>query len=87
VATVAINQFRFHKPVFVGDLVSFYARVVRIGNTSITVAVDVFAQRHPSHEDCVRVTEGMLTYVAVDDSGRPRRVSRDIKNTRTAGVA
>jgi acyl-CoA thioesterase YciA len=77
VATVAINHFRFHEPVFVGDLVSFYARVTRTGKTSITVAVEVFARRHPSHQESVKVTEGVLTYVAVDDSGRPRPVPRE----------
>jgi acyl-CoA thioesterase YciA len=73
VATVAVNSFQFKQPVFVGDLVSFYAKVVRVGNTSITVDVEVYAQRRRSeHEECVKVTEAVLTYVAVDDKRRPR---------------
>lgn len=75
VATVAVNSFVFRKPVFVGDLVSFYADVVRVGNTSITVDVEVFAHRRPLGDVCVKVTEATLTYVAVDDERRPRVVS------------
>jgi acyl-CoA thioesterase YciA len=74
VATVAVNSFHFKQPVFMGDLVSFYADVVRVGNTSITVNVEVFAQRNPAKEECVKVTEATLTYVAVDDNRRPRSV-------------
>jgi acyl-CoA thioesterase YciA len=72
VATVAVNSFLFKQPVFVGDLVSFYAEVVRVGNTSITVNVEVYAQRNPEKEECVKVTEATLTYVAVDQNRRPR---------------
>ena len=75
VATVAVNSFVFKKPVFVGDLVSFYADVVRVGRTSITVDVEVFAQRRSLGDACVKVTEATLTYVAVDDERRPRVVS------------
>jgi acyl-CoA thioesterase YciA len=57
VATVAVNSFVFRQPVFVGDLVSFYAEVVRVGRTSITVDVEVYAQRRPEREECVKVTE------------------------------
>ncbi len=74
VATVAVNQFIFKQPVSVGDLLSFYARVERIGNTSITVHVDVFAERHPGSPAVVKVTEANLTYVAIDAQGRPRPV-------------
>ena len=74
VATVAVNSFVFRKPVFVGDLVSFYAQVVRVGRTSITVDVEVFAHRRPLGEVCVQVTEATLTYVAVDDQRNPRVV-------------
>lgn len=73
VATVAVNSFVFKQPVFVGDLVSFYADVVRIGRTSITVDVQVYAQRKTLNE-IVRVTEATLTYVAVDENRRPRPV-------------
>jgi acyl-CoA thioesterase YciA len=75
VATVAVNSFVFHQPVFVGDLVSFYAEVVKVGRTSITVDVEVYSQRRRDTELCVRVTEATLTYVAVDDQRRPRVVS------------
>lgn len=75
VATVAVNSFVFKKPVFVGDLVSFYAEVVRVGRTSITVNVEVYAQRRPEREECVKVTEATLTYVAVDASRQPRAVT------------
>jgi acyl-CoA thioesterase YciA len=75
VATVAVNSFLFKQPVFVGDLVSFYAEVVRMGRTSITVNVEVYAQRRPEREMIVKVTEATLTYVAVDENRRPRVVS------------
>lgn len=75
VATVAVNSFVFRQPVFVGDVVSFYAEVVKVGRTSITVDVQVYAQRRPEREECVKVTEAVLTYVAVDNSRKPRVVS------------
>ncbi|HSS46467.1 MAG TPA: acyl-CoA thioesterase [Burkholderiales bacterium] len=74
VATVAVNSFVFKQPVFVGDLVSLYADIVRIGRTSITVDVGVYAQRNPLKEECVKVTEATLTYVAVDETRKPRVV-------------
>jgi len=74
VATIAVNSFVFKQPVFVGDIVSFYAEVVRVGRTSITVSVEVYAQHRSSSEGGVKVTEAVLTYVAVDDSRRPRVV-------------
>jgi acyl-CoA thioesterase YciA len=75
VATVAVNSFQFKQPVLVGDLVSFYAEVVRVGRTSITVNVEVYAQRRPEREEIVKVTEATLTYVALDELRRPRVVS------------
>jgi acyl-CoA thioesterase YciA len=76
VVTVAVNSFVFKEPVHVGDLVSFYARVLRIGRTSITVDVEVFAQRNrrTGTRQAVKVTEAQLTYVAVDDKRQPRPV-------------
>ena len=74
VATVAVNAFSFKQPVFVGDLVSLYADIVRVGRTSITVEVEVFAQRSPLDIECVKVTEATLTYVAVDSNRKPRVV-------------
>ena len=75
VVTVAVNSFIFKEPVFVGDVVSFYARVKKVGRTSITVDVEVFAQRgrHGGRE-AVKVTEAQLTYVAVDERRQPRAV-------------
>ena len=74
IATVAVNQFVFKQPVSMGDLLSFYARVERIGRTSITVNVEVFAERNPAQLHVVKVTEANITYVAIDGSGRPRPV-------------
>ena len=75
VVTVAVNSFTFKEPVFVGDLVSFYARICRVGRTSVTVDVEVFAQRgRTDSRDAVKVTEAQLTYVAVDERRQPRPV-------------
>lgn len=77
VATVAVNSFLFKQPVFVGDLVSFYAEIIKVGRTSMTVDVAVFAQRRACEgrdEVCIKVTEAVLTYVAIDDHRRPRVV-------------
>ena len=74
IATVAVNQFIFKQAVSVGDLLSFYARVERIGTTSITVRVEVYAERNPADPHVVKVTEANLTYVAIDVQGRPRPI-------------
>ncbi len=74
VATVAVKEFSFKKPVFVGDLISCYASVTKVGNTSVTIAVEVFAERGRVKEECVKVTEAVLTYVAVDSNRNPRPV-------------
>ena len=76
VATVAVNSFVFKQPVMIGDVVSFYAKVVRVGHTSITVDVEVYARRR-ALPDVVKVTEATLTYVAVDDERRPRPVIQE----------
>ena len=73
-ATVAVNQFIFKQPVRVGDILSFFAEVTRIGNTSITVQVEVYAERFRSQKSYVKVTEASLTYVAIDDAGKPRKI-------------
>ena len=75
-ATVAVNQFVFKQPVKVGDILSFFAQVTRIGNTSITVRVEVFAERFRSQGQYLKVTEASLTYVAIDDQGRPRSIDK-----------
>jgi acyl-CoA thioesterase YciA len=74
VATVAVNSFVFRQPIFVGDVVSFYTRIVKVGTTSITVEVEVYAQRDPAKPICVKVTEAVLTYVAVGEDRKPRVV-------------
>jgi acyl-CoA thioesterase YciA len=76
IATVAVNQFVFKQPVSMGDLLSFYVRVERIGRTSVTVNVEVFAERNPADLRVVKVTEANLTYVAIDRQGRPRPIPR-----------
>jgi acyl-CoA thioesterase YciA len=75
VATVAVNSFVFRQPVMIGDVVSFYSEIVKVGRTSITVSVEVYAERNPEKVETVKVTEATLTYVAVDKQGRPRVVS------------
>ena len=77
VATVAVKEFVFKQPVHIGDLLSFYVDVERIGKTSITLTVEVFAERRPSDPKVVKVTEATLTYVAIDGAGQPRPVPRD----------
>ena len=72
VATVAVNSFVFKQPVFVGDLLSFYADIVKTGRTSVTVDVQVYAQRMGLTGETVKVTEATLTYVATDSERRPR---------------
>jgi acyl-CoA thioesterase YciA len=72
VATIAVNSFVFKQPIFIGDLVSFYTRIVKVGTTSITVDVEVYVQRNPSNPTCHKVTEATLTYVAVGEDRRPR---------------
>lgn len=76
-ATVAVNQFTFKHPVYVGDLVSIYGEVQRVGNTSVTVYAEVYVQRSMIGQfpgEVVRVTDATLTYVALDENGRPRPI-------------
>ena len=74
VATVSVNSFIFKQPVSIGDVVSFYAEVVHVGRTSLTVSVEVFAERNYAAPVTVKVTEAQLTYVAIDSSGKKRDV-------------
>ena len=76
VATVAVNSFVFKQPVQIGDVVSFYSDIVRIGNTSVTVNVEVYAERRPADPKTVKVTEATLTYVAIDANGQPRPIPK-----------
>ncbi|WP_079434167.1 acyl-CoA thioesterase [Zoogloea sp. LCSB751] len=78
VATIAVNSFLFKQPISVGDMVSFYAEIVRIGKSSITVDVEVYAERNPESPVVVKVTEATLTYVAVDANGVKREVPPEI---------
>lgn len=75
VVTVAVNSFVFKQPVAVGDVVSFYADVVAVGRSSITVDVHVFAERNPAAPVTVKVTEARLTYVAVDAQGGKKLIA------------
>ena len=77
VATVAVKEFVFKQPVQIGDLLSFYVDLVRVGNTSVTVKVEVYAERGPADPKVVKVTEATLSYVAIDGAGRPRPVPRE----------
>ena len=75
-ATVAVNEFIFKQPVRVGDILSFFAKIVRVGNTSVTVKVEVYAERYNKQGAYVKVTEAQLTYVAIDEHGKPRAVPK-----------
>ncbi len=75
-ATVAVNQFIFKQPVRVGDILSFFAAVTRIGTTSVTVQVEVYAERFRAQGTYIKVTEASLTYVAIDDMGKPRAIPK-----------
>lgn len=74
VATVAVRQFVFKQPVKVGDLLSFYACITHVGHTSITVDVEVLAERLHKQGRYIKVTEATVTYVAIDDDGNPKTV-------------
>jgi acyl-CoA thioesterase YciA len=73
-ATVAVKEFIFKQPVRVGDILSFFSKVSRIGRTSITVKVEVYAERFRAQGQYIKVTEASLTYVAIDDQGKPREI-------------
>ncbi|WP_418236064.1 acyl-CoA thioesterase [Comamonas serinivorans] len=75
-ATVAVNEFIFKQPVRVGDILSFYAKVLHIGTTSIRVHVEALTERFDTQGKYIKVTEATITYVAIDEQGRPRPVPR-----------
>jgi acyl-CoA thioesterase YciA len=77
IVTVAVDSFQFKQPVFVGDVISCYATITRVGRTSITVHVKAFADRHGHPHEHIQVTEADLTYVAVDEQRRPRQIPKD----------
>lgn len=72
--TVAVNAFQFRQPVSVGDVLSLYTRILRVGRTSMTIDVEVYAERHPCQPVTVKVTEATLTYVAIDSEGKKREL-------------
>lgn len=76
IATVAVKEFIFNQPVRVGDVLSFFASITRVGTTSISVEVEVFAERLTHQGEYLKVTQAVLTYVAIDEHGRPRAVPR-----------
>ena len=75
IVTVAVNMIEFHEPIFIGDLISCYAEVIKTGITSIIVKVEVYAERHPLNKQAVKVTEAELIYVAIDENHKPRKLS------------
>ena len=76
IATVAVNEFIFKQPVKVGDILSFFSSITRVGNTSITVKVEVFAERFSMQGVYLKVTEANVTYVAIDSNGKPKQIQR-----------
>ncbi|HJW14415.1 MAG TPA: acyl-CoA thioesterase [Thermoanaerobaculia bacterium] len=80
IVTVAMREVVFHEPVNVGDLVSFYTRLVKIGRTSITIAVEVYAQRGERGREPVKVTAAEVTFVNLDENRRPLEIPRETGN-------
>lgn len=74
VVTVAVNSFVFTQPVMIGDVLSIYTDIIKVGTTSITVKVDVYAECEQLKGKAVKVTEATLTYVATDENRRPRPI-------------
>jgi len=74
--TVAMKEVIFHEPVYIGDLVSFYARTLKVGNTSITIHVDVEAERFGTPGVVVKVTEAEVTFVAIDGTGKKVQIAK-----------
>ena len=77
VVTVAVNEFIFIKPVMVGDLVSIYADIVHVGNTSIRIALDVYAESERGKANAVKVAEAVLTYVSLDENKKPKAITNN----------
>jgi len=76
VVTVAVNNFQFIKPVFVGDLVSIFTEVNRIGNTSLDISIVAYAERKRQKEECSRVASAIFTYVALDENRKPKTIEK-----------
>lgn len=77
VSTVAIESMSFHQPVHVGDVVCCYAKMIRVGTTSMGIKLEVWTTKMPFHQQRIKVTEGLFTYVAIDENGRPQPVDRE----------
>ncbi|MCK5723288.1 MAG: acyl-CoA thioesterase [Gammaproteobacteria bacterium] len=77
VVTVAVNEFIFIKPVLVGDLISIYADIVHIGNTSIRIALEVMAEHERGKDKAQKVAEAILTYVSLDENKQPKNIRSD----------
>jgi len=75
--TVAVEAMNFRKPVYVGDLVSVYANVVRVGRTSVTVHLEAWVLRRKESQSMILVTDGNFTYVSIDEQGKPQPIARD----------
>lgn len=75
VTTVAIDDMVFHVPVNVGDVITCYAKIERVGNTSLTTFVEVWVDQSQNDDPLIKVTEGRFIYVAIDDEGNKRKVS------------
>jgi len=74
VVTVGVKSIEFHEPVFVGDVISCYANIIKTGRSSITIKVEVYAERNPANKETIKVTEAELTYVALDENRHPRKL-------------
>lgn len=72
--TVAVNEFIFKQPVRVGDILSLFSSITHVGNTSVTVEVEVYAERFLNQGRYIKVTQAKLTYVAINEQGKPRSV-------------
>ena len=77
VVTVAVDSMSFHLPVYVGDVVSCYCNTIKVGTSSIAVLVETWVKRRKETAHFEKVTEGRFTFVAIDENGQPRPVSRD----------
>lgn len=89
-ATVAVNEFVFKEPVMAGDLLSFFSKVERLGNTSVTVSVEVYSEQLHNQGEYRKVTQASLTYVAIDAKGRPRSIQKTaspkaVRQTKASG--
>jgi len=74
VVTVGVKSIEFHEPVFIGDVISCYADIIKTGRSSITIKVEVYAERNPANKETIKVTEAELTYVALDENRHPRKL-------------